>query len=180
LRLWGGVLRAVPDARLMLMAPPGRHREGLLVRLAAEGVDRDRVAFVAYRPRSDYLRSYHDIDVGLDTFPYNGHTTSLDSLWMGVPVVSRVGATCVGRGGLSQLHNVGLAELAADSDQAFVDAAVALARDMPRLERLRRDLRGRLERSPLMAASAFTRDLEAVYRRTWGEYCVSSRDDRAI
>jgi predicted O-linked N-acetylglucosamine transferase (SPINDLY family) len=169
LRLWGGVMRAIPTSRLLLLGPSGRHGLRLSQRLAAHGIVQDRVAFVPFRARADYLRSYHDIDLGLDTFPYNGHTTSLDSLWMGVPTVSRVGETCVGRGGLSQLFQLGLHELAADTDQAFIATAVALGEDLPRLAQLRQQLRSRLERSPLMDAPRFARHMEAIYRRLWDD-----------
>jgi predicted O-linked N-acetylglucosamine transferase (SPINDLY family) len=84
---------------------------------------------------------------------------------MGVPVVTRVGQTAVGRGGLSQLANLDLLELAADSDERYVEAAVALALDLPRLQTLHEELRGRLERSPLMDGARFARQLEAAYRR---------------
>jgi protein O-GlcNAc transferase len=153
------------------LAPTGRYRRRLLQRLGNQNIGEERVSFVGFRPRADYLRSYHDIDIGLDTFPYNGHTTSLDSLWMGVPTVSRVGGTCVGRGGLSQLFQLGLTELAAESDAAFVAAAVALAHDLPRLAELRRDLRVRLERSPLMDAQRFAHAIESAYRSVWKSYC---------
>ena len=167
LQLWGGVMRAVPDAKLLLMAPPGRHRRRLLQRLAAQEIAEERIRFVEFRPRAEYLRSYHDIDLGLDTFPYNGHTTSLDSLWMGVPMITRVGRTCVGRGGLSQLFHLGLTGLAADSDAGFVSTAVAWGSDIPRLAALRQQLRARLERSPLMDAARFAQSIEDAYRRAW-------------
>ena len=134
-------------------------------------MQRTRVGFVEFRPRAQYLRSYHDIDFGLDTFPYNGHTTSLDALWMGVPIVTRVGRTSVGRGGLSQLFHLGLLELAAESDAAFVNKATALANDIPRLAALRSELRARLERSPLMDGARFARNIEEAYRRVWTAYC---------
>ncbi len=171
LHLWGGVMRALPESRLRLLAPPGRARPRLLQRLTAHGIAAERISFVSFRPRADYLRYYHDIDIGLDTFPYNGHTTSLDSLWMGVPTLTRVGETCVGRGGLSQLFQLDLLELAAASDAAFTAAAALLAADLPRLAELRRGLRARLERSPLMDAGRFARNIEAAYRRVWQDYC---------
>jgi predicted O-linked N-acetylglucosamine transferase (SPINDLY family) len=171
LRLWNGVMRALPDARLLLMAPPGPHRLQLLQRLAAHDIASERVTFVPVRSRADYLRSYHDIDLGLDTFPYNGHTTSLDSFWMGVPVITRVGQTCVGRAGLSQLFHLNLLELAAETDEAFITTAVALANDLPRLAALRQQLRARLELSPLMDAKRFALNIEAAYRQTWQDYC---------
>jgi len=171
LELWSRVLRVLIDARLTLMAPLGRHRDRLAGRLAAHGICAERVTFVEFRPRAQYLRSYHDIDFALDTFPYNGHTTSLDALWMGVPTVTRVGATCVGRGGLSQLHQLDLADLAADSDDAFVAAAVALAGDLQRLATLREELRDRMTRSALMDGARFARNIESAYRRAWIAYC---------
>jgi protein O-GlcNAc transferase len=171
LRLWGGVMRALPSARLLLMAPPGRRRERLSRRLAAHGIAAERIDYRAFQPRADYLRSYHDIDLGLDTFPYNGHTTSLDSLWMGVPVVTRVGGTCVGRGGLSQLFQLDLLDLAAESDAAFVAIAAALGNDLVRLAALRRELRVRLEGSALMDAPRFARHMEHAFRSTWRAYC---------
>jgi protein O-GlcNAc transferase len=171
LRLWGGVMRALPDARLLLMAPPGRHRQRLSQRLSAQGIAAERIDFRAFQPRGEYLRSYHDIDLGLDTFPYNGHTTSLDSLWMGVPVVTRVGRTSVGRGGLSQLFELDLLELASESDQAFISIAAALGRDLDRLAALRRGLRARVERSALMDAARFARHVEHAYREAWRTHC---------
>ncbi|MFP3739832.1 hypothetical protein SB860_33850, partial [Burkholderia sp. SIMBA_019] len=91
------------EARLLLMAAQGEARERLLTRLARHGIDAARVRFVPFQPRDAYLRTWHEIDLALDTLPYNGHTTSLDAMWMGVPVVTRVGTTCAGRAGLSQL-----------------------------------------------------------------------------
>jgi predicted O-linked N-acetylglucosamine transferase (SPINDLY family) len=172
LRLWGRVMGELPDAELILMASPGQQRARLLGRLGEQGIGPERIGFLPYRPRGEYLRSYHQIDIGLDTFPYNGHTTSLDALWMGVPVVTRIGQTCVGRGGLSQLFQLNLLELAGETDDAFVAAAVALASDLPRLARLRQDLRPRLEGSPLMDAKRFAWNIEAVYRRVFEEYCA--------
>ncbi len=173
LRLWGRVLHALPDSRLRLLAQPGRHRQRLLQRLASHGIVADRVSFSAYQIRADYLRSYNEVDIGLDTFPYNGHTTSLDSLWMGVPTITRVGETGVGRGGLSQLFQLDLLELSAETDAAYVAAAVALAWDLPRLAALRQQLRTRLERSPLMDSGRFARNIEAAYRTVWKTYCES-------
>jgi predicted O-linked N-acetylglucosamine transferase (SPINDLY family) len=156
------------------MIPLGPHRQHLLQRLAVHDITAQRVNFVSYRPRPDYLKTYHEIDLGLDTFPYNGHTTSLDSFWMGVPVVTRVGQTCVGRGGLSQLFQLDLLELAAESDEAFTNAAVALGNDLPRLAKLRQQLRPQLERSPLMDAKRFAKNIEAAYRQIWRDHVAQS------
>ena len=172
LRLWSAVLRAIPDARFILMAAPGEPRTILQTRFAEHGVDPARVSFVPFRPRGDYLRTYQQIDIALDTFPCNGHTTSLDSFWMGVPVVTRTGHSAVSRGGLSLLANLQLLELAADNDEDYVKIAVRLASDLPKLAALRTQLRGRMERSPLMDSVRFTRNLEQAYRQMWGEWCA--------
>src|SRR5258707_1158915 len=82
---------------------------------------------VSSRPRSQYLELYYQIDIGLDTLPYNGHTTSLDSYWMGVPVITLVGQTVVGRAGFSQLMNLGLPELIAKKPEEYVRLAAELA-----------------------------------------------------
>ena len=167
LKLWAEVLKAVAGSRLTLLAGQGTHRQHTLDMLAEEGVDRDRVTFVTYQPRGSYLANYRDIDIGLDTVPYNGHTTSLDSYWMGVPVVTLVGPTVVGRAGLSQLTNLGLPELIAAGPEQFVRIAAELAHDFPRLSGLRATLRERLRASPLMDAPRFARNLEAAYRAMW-------------
>ena len=172
LRLWGAVAGDLPTARLRLMAPAGRQRDVLTGRLAAQGIDASRVDYQQFMPRAQYLRSYHDIDIGLDTLPYNGHTTSLDSMWMGVPVVTRVGDTCVGRGGLSQLHQLDLLELAADSDASFRAIIRSFAGDLGRLAHLRQGLRARLAASPLMDGARFAGNLEQLYRGAWRDYCA--------
>ena len=114
---------------------------------------------------------YHQIDIGLDTFPYNGHTTSLDAYWMGVPIVTLRGQMVVGRAGVSQLTNLGLSELIAETPDQFVGIAVGLARDLDRLSPLRASLRQRMQRSPLMDAPRFARHVESVYRSLWQRWC---------
>ena len=101
-------MAGAPQARLILLAPPGAHRDRVIKQL---GVDARRISFVAYQPRPQYLATYQQIDLCLDTFPYNGHTTSLDSLWMGVPMVTLAGQTIVGRAGESYLYHLGLMEV---------------------------------------------------------------------
>jgi protein O-GlcNAc transferase len=167
LQLWARVLHAVPGSRLILLAPEGSCRQWPLDVLTAEGIDNDRLTFVAPRPRADYLGLYHEIDAALDTFPYGGHTTSLDAYWMGVPVLTLVGQTVVGRAGLSQLNNLGLTELIAYTPEQFIAIAASLAADLPRLAELRATLRRRLEVSPLMNAPRFASSLENAYRAAW-------------
>jgi len=162
----------VPDSRLLLLAQPGGHRRLVLDLLAEGGVEAARVEFAPFQPRLDYLALHRRVDLGLDTFPYNGHTTSLDAFWMGVPVVTRLGGTVVGRAGWSQLCNLDLRELAAGTDPDFVRIATGLARDLPRLARLRTGLRARMEASPLMDGERFARNMEGAYLQMWQNWCI--------
>jgi predicted O-linked N-acetylglucosamine transferase (SPINDLY family) len=125
------------------------------------------VTFLSKQPRPRYLSYYGGIDIALDTVPYNGHTTSLDAFWMGVPVVTLVGSTVVGRAGLSQLTNLGLPELVAFEPEQYVQIAAELAQDQPRLNALRSSLRARMMASPLMDGPRFARNVEAAYRKIW-------------
>jgi predicted O-linked N-acetylglucosamine transferase (SPINDLY family) len=169
LELWAEVLTAVDGSKLFLLAPEGMARERAQEVFSSQGISPERIEFTATLPRPEYLKNYHRIDVGLDTIPYNGHTTSLDSYWMGVPVVTLVGSTVVGRAGLSQLSNLQLPELIAHTPEQFVEIAAGLARDIPRLTQLRATLRGRLQDSPLMNAKLFARNIEAAYCQVWRE-----------
>jgi predicted O-linked N-acetylglucosamine transferase (SPINDLY family) len=173
LSLWARVMRQVENSRLLLLASEGSHRQRTLDRLSKEGIDSGRIQFAAQQPRSEYMQLYHGIDLSLDTFPYNGHTTSLDSFWMGVPVVTLIGQAAVARAGWSQLSNLGLTELAADTAERFVQITVELAGNLPRLGELRSKLRPRMEQSPLMDAPKFARNIEAAYRQMWQTWCAT-------
>ncbi len=168
LQLWAKVLGALEGSRLMLLTDPGSHRDRTLAFLAREGVAESRIIFSPRRSPADYLRLYHQIDLGLDSLPYNGHTTSLDSFWMGVPVVTLVGRTIVGRAGLSIAMNLGLPELVTHTPEEFVQRAVALARDADSLRQMRATLRQRMRQSVLMDAAAFARNIEAAFQRMTG------------
>jgi predicted O-linked N-acetylglucosamine transferase (SPINDLY family) len=166
-KLWARVLKAIDRSRLLMLAPEGSGRDRVRTILQREGISPDRVAFVPHQPLAKYLATYNQIDIGLDTLPYNGHTTSLDAVWMGVPVVTLVGETVVGRAGLSQLTNLGLTDLIARSEAEFVRIAASLAADRDRLAGLRQTLRSRMQHSPLMNAPRFATAIESAYRQMW-------------
>jgi protein O-GlcNAc transferase len=175
LELWARVMGRLPDSRLLILAPLGGHRDALAQRMVRWGVDPDRIGFVDRGPRENYLDAYRRIDIFLDTIPYNGHTTSLDSIWLGVPVVTIVGNTVVGRAGWSQACNLGLTDLAARSGEQFVEIASSLAKDLPRLAELRRSLRDRMRKSPICDAAGWTRGIEAAYRQMWRTWCETRK-----
>ena len=174
---WARILLATPGSRLKLLAKQGTHRRRFVDELVRRGVEAERIQFADYVPaaadlsQGGLLARYHDIDVALDTFPYGGMTTTLDALWMGVPVVSLIGERNLGRAGLSLLSNVGLSEFATKDADGYVDVAVKLAHDLPRLADLRASLRERMRASPILDAAGYTRKVEAAFRGMWLEWC---------
>jgi protein O-GlcNAc transferase len=175
LKLWGTLMRGVGRSRLLLLAPEGSAREWVLDILTKEGIEAERITFVHFQPRMKYLATYGQIDVGLETLPYNGHTTSMDAHWMGVPVPTVVGKTAVGRAGVSLLRNLGLDELIAETTGDYVEMITRLANDVVRLSELRSELRQRMQRSPLMDGPGFARAMEAAYRKMWERWCGADR-----
>ncbi len=170
LALWARIAAELPDARFVLRyacyAEPQTRR---VVTAMAEqaGLAADRLAFEEGRDPASMLQGYGDIDIALDTTPYSGGVTTLEALWMGVPVITLRGETFAGRHGVSHLHAAGLAELIADTSDAYVAKAVALARDRARLGEYRATLRARLLASPLMDGVRFAANLEAALLSLW-------------
>src|SRR6201999_2359000 len=120
-----------------------------------------------------YLAEYQRIDLCLDTLPYNGHTTSLDAFWMGVPVLTQIGRTVVGRAGFSQLTNLQLPDFVAENDEQFLELGRQWASDLSSLQQIRRELRDRMSASPLMDGKKFTRNMEAAFRQMWLKWTSS-------
>jgi predicted O-linked N-acetylglucosamine transferase (SPINDLY family) len=168
-------LSVVPGSRLLLICEAPSARKRTLEKLALHGIDSTRIEFSDRLSRQDYLKLYNRIDVALDTFPANGHTTSLDGLWMGVPVVTLPGQTAVSRGGLSIMSNLGLREFVAESEDGFVEIARATSADLRRLAELRLNLRSQMQRSPLMDGPRFARHMEQAYRQMWRRFCVADK-----
>jgi protein O-GlcNAc transferase len=166
LDLWKRILEAVPDSRLILLAGRGDHRAKTIAKL---GVASARIDFLEPPGRQQYLNLHDQIDVRLDTFPYNGQMSSLDSWWMGVPVVSLCGRTAVSRCGFSIASNLGLANLVAHTPDDYVRIAKELAADSS----VRGTLRRRMSESPLMDGAKMIRSLEAAYRTMWRNWCES-------
>ena len=171
LDLWAEILQRVKDSRLMLHCPDPEAHARTTRHLGERGIDAARLIFVPPLALADYYRQYNQIDIALDPFPWPGGTTTCDTLWMGVPVITLAGQTAVSRGGSSILSNVGLPELIARAPPDYVRLAVELAADTARLAKLRATLRPRMLASPLMDAPRFAAEVEAAYRSMWHTWC---------
>ena len=172
---WARILLAVPSSRLLLKAAALADEsvcQQFVERFAQRGVEAARLDLRGASAHIDMFAEYGHMDIALDPFPFNGGMTTLEALWMGVPVIALEGNTVVSRQTYSALANIGLAdELAFRDVDAYVAAAVALANQPQRLAELRTQLRLRMEASPLRQPEQFTRDLEALYRRMWAAWC---------
>lgn len=174
LATWAQLLGRLPKARLFLKNSRADHaptRNALLQRMARHGIDPNRVRFEGSSPREEYLRAYNQVDICLDPFPYPGGTTTVESLWMGVPVLTLTGSGMLARQGESLLHNAGLPDWVAATEDAYVAQAVRLSSDPWPLMELRKHLRSRLSASPVLDAPRFARHLETALRDMWSEYC---------
>jgi protein O-GlcNAc transferase len=173
LALWVEILHAVPGSRLIVSnAPDGSARDRLLDHVARLRIEPARVTFRERTDIANYFRAVSDVDIALDTFPYNGATTTLDALWMGVPLVALRGDRGIARSSYSILRSAGLDQLIATTPQECVDINVRLARDPDERARLRACLRNQLAASPLMDAPSFVKALESAYRTMWRDWCA--------
>ena len=180
-RLWARVLLAVPESQLILKSRAFAAKDikaTCQLAFAKMGVDKARIDMrMVHVATRDHLASYAHMDIALDPFPYAGTTTTLEALHMGVPVVTlraapgAADANHAHNVGVSLLAQAGLSELVAESEEAYLSIAVALAKDPARLRALRETLRERLQASPLCDGTRFMRDVEAAYRRMWHAHC---------
>lgn len=173
---WFAILKQVQNSQLLVLTAGGGYVEHRLRELARQnGIDPQRITLCDPQPQAGYMRLIQQADVDLDPFPFNGHTTTCDSIWMGVPVVMLEGDTYASRFGGSVLANVGLEDLIARSVDEYVRIAVDLAGDLDRLTRLREELRPRMAASALLDFAGFARNVEAAYRQMWRTWCAQSR-----
>jgi predicted O-linked N-acetylglucosamine transferase (SPINDLY family) len=168
--VWARILRAVPHSRLFLKAQQlddAPTRQATFARFAAHGIDAARLTLEGRSPRAEYFAAYNRIDIALSPFPYPGGTTSVEGLWMGVPVLCRRGDRFLSNICASMLHSAGLAEWIAQSSDDYVAKAVAFAADAPRLAALRSSLRASVLASPLCDAARYARHLETALDAMW-------------
>lgn len=175
--IWSEVLKAVPDARLVLkykemFNEPFVHAHYMEM-FAHYGIPAERVKLVTEQLTFvEHLAAYRDIDIALDPFPFNGSTTTFEALWMGIPVVTLAGHSMVARWGASMLRRVGLPNLVAALPGDYVQIAAQLAGDLPRLTALRAGLRNQVAKSPLCDHRRRAKQLDRVYKYMWRAWCA--------
>jgi predicted O-linked N-acetylglucosamine transferase (SPINDLY family) len=175
--LWGEILGRVPDSRLLFVGiSSGAARDRLSAGIAASGVAPDRVAFAPRVDLDEYYRLFDGVDIALDTMPYGGGTTTLDALWMGVPVVTAPGPTPVSRSASSILRALALDSWIASGPQDYARLAAERALEPAGIAALRRTLRRSMLASPLTDEARFARDFENALREMWRRRCREAGD----
>jgi protein O-GlcNAc transferase len=171
--LWSQLLRALPNAQMLLGAMSENGNDEILIDwFAQEGIDRARLTF---HPRSSiptYLALHHQVDICLDTFPYAGGTTTLHALWMGVPTLTLAGTTVAGRTGACILGHVGLDAFVAQDAAAFVQQGLSLVADLKSLAHQRSELRQRFSQSAPGQPEVIAAGLASALRTMWQRWCA--------
>lgn len=175
LNLWIQILKAVPNSRLLLKTHTSKDTQiwnHLLEQCKQAGIATERLAFLERAPSyTEHLEQYNEIDIALDTYPYNGTTTTCEALFMGVPVITLAGDCHAARVGSSLMNRVKLSDFVAQSNEEYIAIAVRWSKDLDALVALRACLREQLERSPLRDEIGFTRILEIALRQMWSLWC---------
>ena len=175
LALWMRILRQQPDSRMVILGVPGgAPQDRLLGEFTRGEIAASRITIVPPVPLDAYFRWFDEVDLALDSTPYSGGTTTCDTLWMGVPVVTLAGTWSAARSGASIMTTVGLKDWIARSADEYVELALKFARDEATLTELRRSLRRRMQESPLMDELGFARNLESAYRGMWRTWCTAT------
>lgn len=177
LTTWSRILQMVPDSQLVICVPEGSQRAEVQNLFASQGITPDRLRMFAGLDHERFWNLHGEIDIALDPFPFGGGTTTCETLWLGVPLVTLTGADgrdfaprFASRMGLAFLSSLGLPELAAPNLEAYIDTAVRLAGDVPRLAALRGELRQRMANAPLTDEIRFAREMEHAYRAMWQDW----------
>jgi predicted O-linked N-acetylglucosamine transferase (SPINDLY family) len=178
--VWARLLREVPRSRILLK---GKHlldpylSQRIYDMFETQGIEKERISLRATKSvtTAAHLSMYGEMDVALDTFPYNGTTTTCEALWMGVPVVTLAGRAHAGRVGVSLLHVIGMEQWIAHSAEEYIELAASLAADTRQRTAVRISLRSRVAASGLCDRARLAREVEAAYRQMWRGWCQRTR-----
>ena len=177
---WASLLHSVPGSRILIKNPSLTDHttaQRYMSLFEQYGISEERIDLLGLAPTTaGHLDTYKRIDIALDTFPYNGTTTSCEALYMGVPVVTLTGSSHAGRVSSSLLTELGLNDLVTSSLENYIDVAGKLANNRTRLSELRETLRPRMDGSSITDGNAFARKMEQVYRSIWHEYCSANEE----
>lgn len=176
IELWSRILKQTPNSRLLLKFKAGEDEQVgqiFIKEFEKFGISSDRISISGWLRSPEHLELYNQVDIALDTFPYNGTTTTCQAFLMGLPVISLVGRHHMSRVGLSILTRIGMEFFAASTPDEYVAKAVALAAKPDSLEKIRASMRTRLASSELCNNIGFARSLEQTYRKMWHQYCQS-------
>lgn len=168
--LWCKAMTSLPNSRMLMIGravSTDYGKEKVIRMFESFGISADRLEFVAFLPIGDYLAIHNRVDLIMDCFPWNGHTTTMQSLWMGVPTVTIAGQHHAGRFGYAIMANLGLPEFIANDDEDFVAKVVEIASQPERLAKLRQSLRQRITQSVLCDHERLTTNIEENYRAMW-------------
>jgi protein O-GlcNAc transferase len=173
---WATILQAVPGSRLILKTFTlfdATTRQNIVDMFAHRGISAERIVLLPWETTPKHLESYNLVDIGLDTFPFNGGVTTCEAMWMGVPVITLAGTAYHSRVGASILSNIGLPELVAGTYDEYIKIAVQQAGDIEYLRALRERMRKMMAHSPLTDSKRFIDNLENAYRQIWQKWCMS-------
>ncbi len=178
IKIWVDILNAVPNSRLILKFAQGidsqvrEYYYNLFTEHRLEN-PHERITFFGWLTNTQHLELYNNVDIALDTYPYNGTTTTCQALLMGVPVITLAGSRHSSRVGLDILTRLEMQFFAAQSPQEYVKKAVTLASKPEALTQIRKTMRQRLAASPLCNYELIANDIENAYRQMWHDYCCS-------
>jgi predicted O-linked N-acetylglucosamine transferase (SPINDLY family) len=176
--LWSKVLKSTPNSRLLLKAKQLRDKstqENVIQKFGIQGIKSERIILEGPEKREKYFSAYNRIDIALDPFPFTGGTTSVECLWMGVPVLTLAGDSLISRQGVGILMNIGLPNWIAENESEYITKSIFFASDLEKLVELRAGLRMQALTSPLFDAQNFAQDFENALWGMWEKYLHQSQ-----
>jgi predicted O-linked N-acetylglucosamine transferase (SPINDLY family) len=180
LAVWSKLLRAVAGSKIVvkhLALDEALLRDGLVARFVAQGVPQESIICIGSTERRDHLLAFANIDISLDPFPQNGGISTWESLYMGVPVIAKLGNGASSRAAGAILKAIGLDDWVACDDDGYVAIAKEYASMPSHLEKLRADLPAQIANSAAGNVRVYTQRVEAGYRQFWRDHCATATDE---